>query len=214
MGNWLSSLFSSPNNSKNNKDHQITAYDRAILDLKIQRDKLKQFSKKVQYFFDNLSVDFVDVCVWFFCAIMNLCFRFTMMKLESVLAREKEVARQLLREGKQNLARLCLRKKRFQEQLLERLSVHLANLEQLVDTLEFSIIEKKVFDGLKEGNEVLKKIQQEMSVEAVEELLLDTQNAIQHQKVKFIFTSDAHTHTHSLTLSHTHSPLDIVFCCY
>jgi charged multivesicular body protein 6 len=99
------------------------------------------------------------------------------------LSREKELARQLLREGKHNLARLCLRKKRFQEQLLESLSVQLSNLQQLVDTIEFAQIEKSVFDGLKAGNEALKQLQQEISVEAVEELMLDTRNAIQHQQV-------------------------------
>jgi charged multivesicular body protein 6 len=148
MGNWISSLFNPSNNYKTSDGRQITAHDRAILDLKIQRDKLKQFSKK----------------------------------LELVSAREKEIARQLLRDGKKNLARLCLRKKRFQEQLLERLSVQLSNLEQLVDTIEFAQIEKKVFDGLKAGNEALKQIQQEMNIEAVEELMLETQSAIQRQR--------------------------------
>jgi hypothetical protein len=53
MGNWISSLFGYHQGNSNTTtttttDHrQITSYDRAILDLKNQRDKLKQYSKKV-----------------------------------------------------------------------------------------------------------------------------------------------------------------------
>ena len=44
-------------------------------------------------------------------------------------------------------------------------------------------MEKRVFDGLKEGNEVLKAIHSEMSVEAVEKLMDETQDALDHQNV-------------------------------
>jgi len=49
--------------------------------------------------------------------------------------------------------------------------------------VEFAVVEKKVFDGLKTGSEVLKQIQKEMSIEAVEELMSDTREAVEYQQV-------------------------------
>ena len=70
-----------------------------------------------------------------------------------------------------------------------------------MNTLEFTSIEKKVFDSLKIGSQTLKELQKEvcsllsclrgvplmtlcvqMSVEAVEEILLDTEEAVAVQK--------------------------------
>ena len=44
-------------------------------------------------------------------------------------------------------------------------------------------MEAKVFEGLKQGNEVLKDLQGQMSLEDVENLMLDTQEAIEYQNV-------------------------------
>jgi charged multivesicular body protein 6 len=52
-----------------------------------------------------------------------------------------------------------------------------------VDSIEFSQMEMKVFTGLKQGNEALKEIHNEMSIEAVEQLMSDTQDAIDYQNV-------------------------------
>jgi charged multivesicular body protein 6 len=150
MGQFFSFLFGGGEGNTNNNKNQnaISAQDRAILDLKAQRDKLKLYSRK----------------------------------LEAVLDKEKEAALKLLHDGQRNKALLCLRKKKYQEQLLEKTTVQLANLQQMVDTVEFAVVEKKVFDGLKTGNEVLKQIQKEMSIEAVEDLMSDTREAIEYQQ--------------------------------
>jgi len=99
-----------------------------------------------------------------------------------VMEKEKEAATKLLKEGKPQKAKLCLRKRKFQDQLLIKTEAQLVNLQEMVDTLEFAQIEQKVFQGLKSGNQVLKQIQSEMSIEAVEDLLLDTQEAIEYQE--------------------------------
>ena len=52
-----------------------------------------------------------------------------------------------------------------------------------IDSIEFAQLEQKVFEGLKAGNEVLKEIQAQMSVEEIDELMLDTQEAIAKQNV-------------------------------
>lgn len=126
----------------------MSSHDKAVLDLKVQRDKLTQYQKKMR----------------------------------AVVEKETEMARELLRKGQRPKALLALKKKRFQEQLLTKSEAQLSNLQEMIDSVEFAQMEKRVFDGLKAGNEVLKEIQAEMSLDAVEELMADTQEAIAHQQ--------------------------------
>lgn len=77
---------------------KVTARDRAILELKVQRDRLKQYVKKIN----------------------------------TVVERETEIARLHLRAGNKDLALLSLKKKKYQQQLLEQTSTQIFNLEQLV----------------------------------------------------------------------------------
>lgn len=93
---------------------RVTDQDRAVLQLKQQRDKLKQYQKKVL----------------------------------AQLDRDKDVARRLLQEGKKDKAKLMLRKKKFQESLLEKTDGQLDNLEKLVNDLEFAQVEQEVVKGL------------------------------------------------------------------
>ncbi|KAJ7932514.1 Snf7-domain-containing protein [Mycena leptocephala] len=111
---------------------KITAQDRAILDLKLQRDKLKQYQKK---------------------------------------------ASSGLRRVKKDRAVIALRKRKYQQNLLLKTDGQLETLEELVSTIEFSLVEVSVLHGLKQGNEVLKEIHKEMNIESVEKLMDETQEA-------------------------------------
>ena len=93
---------------------RVTEQDKAVLQLKQQRDKLKQYQKKVL----------------------------------AQLDRDRDVARKLLQEGKKDKAKLMLRKKKFQESLLEKTDGQLDNLEKLVNDLEFAQVEQEVVKGL------------------------------------------------------------------
>ncbi|KAN0125061.1 vacuolar protein sorting-associated protein 20 [Russula decolorans] len=127
---------------------KITAQDRAILDLKIQRDKLKQYQKKIQV----------------------------------ILEREHEIAKQHLAAGHKDRALVALRRRKYQEGLLVKTDSQLVALEQLVSTIEFSLVEVSVLHGLKQGNEVLKEIHKELNVESVEKLLEETAEAREYQR--------------------------------
>ncbi|KAI9275528.1 Snf7 family [Phascolomyces articulosus] len=127
--------------------NKITSQDKAILDLKIQRDKLKTYQKGINV----------------------------------VLEKETQVARNALSQGNKKKALLALKKKKYQEQLLEKTDQQLMNLEELTQSIEYAVVEKQVLDGLKNGNSVLKEIQKEMSLEAVEKLMDDTADAIAYQ---------------------------------
>ncbi|XP_067403344.1 charged multivesicular body protein 6 [Emydura macquarii macquarii] len=127
---------------------RVTEQDKAVLQLKQQRDKLKQYQKRITQH----------------------------------LERERTVARQLLRDGKKEKAMLLLKKKRYQEQLLDKTENQISNLERMVQDIEFTQIEMKVIEGLKVGNECLNKMHQVMSVEEVERILDETQDAVEYQR--------------------------------
>eukprot|EP01027_Heterolobosea_sp_BB2_P001660 GEZU01002483.1.p1 GENE.GEZU01002483.1~~GEZU01002483.1.p1 ORF type:complete len:215 (-),score=78.20 GEZU01002483.1:370-1014(-) len=137
MGNWFG-----------RKKSRITQHDKAVLDLKVQRDKLKQYQKKIN----------------------------------DVIERETEIARVLLKEGKKEKAMLALKKKKYQQQLLDKTEGQLNNIQEMIDSIDFAQIEKKVFDGLQQGTAALKEIQKELSIEAVEKLMEESQEAIEYQQ--------------------------------
>uniref|UniRef100_A0A8C4GT49 Charged multivesicular body protein 6 n=1 Tax=Dicentrarchus labrax TaxID=13489 RepID=A0A8C4GT49_DICLA len=130
------------------KQTRVTEQDKAILQLKQQRDKLRQYQKRI-----NLQLD-----------------------------KERLLAKQLLKNGKKDKALLLLKKKRYQDQLLDKTENQIGNLERMVQDLEFAQIERKVIDGLKVGNECLKKMHEVMSVEEVERIMDETQDAIEYQR--------------------------------
>ncbi|KAG5279776.1 hypothetical protein AALO_G00081460 [Alosa alosa] len=127
---------------------RVTDQDRAVLQLKQQRDKLRQYQKRIT------------------------------LQLE----KERSLAKQLLKDGKKERALLLLKKKRYQDQLLDKTENQIGNLERMVQDIEFAQIEMKVIEGLKTGNECLKKMHEVMSIEEVERILDETQEGIEYQK--------------------------------
>ncbi|KAL7869534.1 hypothetical protein AOLI_G00135220 [Acnodon oligacanthus] len=130
------------------KRSRVTEQDRAVLQLKQQRDKLKQYQKKVT------------------------------LQME----KERQLAKQLLKDGKKEKALLLLKKKRFQEQLLDKTENQISNLERMVQDIEFAQIEMKVIEGLKVGNDCLKKMHEVLSIEEVERIMDETHDAIEYQR--------------------------------
>ncbi|CAL8274132.1 unnamed protein product [Lota lota] len=127
---------------------RITEQDRAILQLKQQRDKLKQYQKRIT------------------------------LQLE----KERLLAKQLLTDGRKEKALVLLKKKRYQDQLLEKTENQISNLERMVQDIEFIQIELKVIEGLKVGNDCLKSMHEVMSIEDVERIMDETQEAIEYQR--------------------------------
>ncbi|XP_010006958.1 PREDICTED: charged multivesicular body protein 6 [Chaetura pelagica] len=71
---------------------------------------------------------------------------------------------------------------RWQEQLLDKTENQISNLERMVQDIEFTQIEMKVIEGLKIGNECLHKMHQVMSIEEVERIIGETQDAVEYQR--------------------------------
>jgi charged multivesicular body protein 6 len=125
-----------------------SAQDKALLDLKIQRDKLIQYQKRVN----------------------------------AVISRETEVAKQHLVAGDKRRALLALKKKKYQTSLLDKTDQQLINLEQLTQTIEFKLVESTVMESLKQGTVILQKLNQEMRLEDVDKLMADTEDALAYQR--------------------------------
>ncbi|XP_062072475.1 charged multivesicular body protein 6 [Lepus europaeus] len=130
------------------KQSRVTEQDKAVLQLKQQRDKLKQYQRRVA----------------------------------QQLERERALARQLLRDGRKERAKLLLKKKRYREQLLDKTETQISSLETMVQSIEFAQIEMKVLEGLQVGNQCLNKMHQVMSIEEVERILDETQDAVEYQR--------------------------------
>jgi len=81
-------------------------------------------------------------------------------------------------------AKLLLKKKHYLEGLLDKTDQQLDNLQQMVDNIEFTQIEMKVVEGLKTGNKCLEEMHKIMSLEDVERIMAETQDAVEYQRVK------------------------------
>ncbi|EFA83358.1 SNF7 family protein [Heterostelium album PN500] len=126
---------------------QISDKDKAVLELKIQRDKLKQYQ----------------------------------IKINLVIQRETEIARECAKNNKKQQAILALKKRKYQEKLLEDTDQNLMNIQEMVSTIEQAHIQIKIAEQLKQGNNALKELHKEMSLEEIENIMSDTQDAVDYQ---------------------------------
>lgn len=88
--------------SSSRPSRRITKQDNAILNMKLQRDRLQQYQKRIQV----------------------------------VLDRERDIAKQYLEKGDKERALLALRKRKYQAQLLTKTDSQLETLEKLVWNLQ------------------------------------------------------------------------------
>ena len=101
--------------------------------------------------------------------------------MQRVLEREVQVAKLALKSGNKQTALLALKKKRYQEQLISKTENQLHTLEELTLAIEYALVEQQVMKGLESGNQVLKSIHAEMSLENVDKLMDETADAIAYQ---------------------------------
>lgn len=105
-------------------------------------------------------------------------------RITIITNREKEIAKECLRNGDKTRALLALRKKKYQETLLARTDQQLAQLEILTSDVEFALVQKDVVFGLQQGTSVLKQIHKEMGgLERVEMIMGENEEARAYQNV-------------------------------
>ncbi|KAJ2632371.1 Vacuolar protein sorting-associated protein 20 [Coemansia sp. RSA 1290] len=105
----------------------------------------------------------------------------SLILVQVVLDRENALARELLKKGDKRRALLALRRRKYQEQMVLTTDTQLFNLQQLMDNVEFSLVQKDVLFGLEQGNKVLTQLNKEIRIEDVERLADDTAEAIAYQ---------------------------------
>lgn len=151
MGNTSSSNKISPQDRfvQLKPEEQLADRPRAILDLKVQRDKIHQYQKR----------------------------------LSSTTDREVRIARECLKSGQKSKALLALRRKKYQESLLEKTDLQLEQLQKLISDVEFATVQKDVMFGIQQGTAVLKQIHSEMGgIEKVEKLLGENEEARAYER--------------------------------
>lgn len=79
-------------------------------------------------------------------------------------------------------ARMLLRKKKYQENLLTSTDAQLENLEKLTVDIEFAQVELQVLDGLKLGNAALSKVHEILTVDEVERIMDETKESVEKQQ--------------------------------
>ena len=77
---------------------------------------------------------------------------------------------------------LAVRKKQYQEQLLAQTEAHLATVEELCMSVEFKLVQARVFEELEKGTQVLKQLNAEVSMERIERLREDNDEAMAYQE--------------------------------
>lgn len=121
---------------------KITAQDKAIFQMKQQRDKLKQYQKRINV----------------------------------VITRQDQLAREALKKGDTERAKFYLKSKKHQRSVINKTYDQLDNLEGLIGTIEFKLIEKDVIYGLNEGNKVLMSLNNEMSIGKIDKVIDDLED--------------------------------------
>ena len=98
--------------------------------------------------------------------------------------RETAIARECLRLDDRPRALLALRRKKYQVSLLKKTDAQLDQLEKLIGSVEFALVQKDVVFGLSQGTKVLQTIHKEMGgLEGVEKLMGETEEARAYQEV-------------------------------
>ncbi|EDK43133.1 conserved hypothetical protein [Lodderomyces elongisporus NRRL YB-4239] len=129
---------------------KITAEDRAIFQLKQQRDKIKQYQRKLSLIRDK----------------------------------QTKLAKKAILNKQPDRAKLYLRLKKQQEATITKTYDQLDNLEKLIGTIEFKLIEKDVMYGLQQGNAVLKQLNAEMNVDKIDKIMDDLEEErLQEQEI-------------------------------
>lgn len=132
---------------KKGRSRAIDEHDKAVYDLKIQRDRMNKY----------------------------------VIQSRTVVEREMECARSLLKQGLKDRAKLVLRKKKHMENMIEKTQTKLLTVEELVNNIEYAKMQGEVMTALKEGNQALQALNKEIDLDEVEKLMDDTAEAIEFQ---------------------------------
>ncbi|CAG9328614.1 unnamed protein product [Blepharisma stoltei] len=103
-------------------------------------------------------------------------------KLESNIQSCKEAVKTCIKNKDKPRAMLALKKQKYLEKNLESGQNQLINLEQIINDVEQAQIQRDVVQAMKQGTEFLKQINDQLTINDVEKLMADTEDAIEYQQ--------------------------------
>ena len=103
-------------------------------------------------------------------------------KVESEAGTIDQKIRALLKDKKKDKALFLLKIKKMKEKQLKESQDAMLNLEQMIGSIETEQQQVEVFAAMKEGTSELQRIHEIMSVEAVEKLMEENQEALDTQE--------------------------------
>ena len=105
-----------------------------------------------------------------------------LQKLERSIGICKDAVKECIRNKQKDKAMLALRKQKYLEKNLETGRDELLNLENLVLNIENAQMQKNVYEAMKQGNDFLKNMNQQLTIDDVEKLMEETAEAIEYQQ--------------------------------
>merc|ERR1712110_1286914 len=103
-------------------------------------------------------------------------------EMQKKIDRETAICKELLKQKKRDKAKLALRKKKYQMNLLDKARNQLFNIEELIENVESAQMQQDIFKAMQTGTDLLQQINSEMDLDEVEQLMDDTAEAIAYQQ--------------------------------
>lgn len=100
----------------------------------------------------------------------------------------QDQAKVLIKNQQKDRALLVLKLKRFREKEVNNIDAQLLSVLEMIENVEWEYSNMEVMKALKAGNNALNSIHEQMSLEDVEALLEETNEAIQ-VSVKLLYSS-------------------------
>ena len=102
--------------------------------------------------------------------------------LEHNISTIQSCVKECIRNKQKDKAMLALRKQKYLQKTLEQGRNQLLNLESQILSVENALIQKDVYEAMKQGNEFLKNMNKALTVEDVATLMEETEDAIEYQQ--------------------------------
>ena len=104
------------------------------------------------------------------------------LRLDRMIDEETALTKALLKEGKKDRAAIVLRRRRYQQKMREGVEAHIDNIQRLAGSIEWAAVQVQVVAALEKGKTALERLNAEVSVERVEQLMEETDEAVQEQR--------------------------------
>ncbi|CCW64677.1 unnamed protein product [Phytomonas sp. EM1] len=105
-----------------------------------------------------------------------------MRKFEIVGNIEHNNAKEFLKKGNRRKALYCLKRERAQFDQIDSVSKMLDNIQNLIDTIDFTQIECEVVAALRDGKSELEQLNKILNIDDVEKLMSETRESIEEAR--------------------------------